>query len=1028
MLAAALLMLAGQAHAQRQPTSATVPANATRLVAGVPDSAVLAELRFRSIGPAVMSGRVSDIAVPSASRPGDRLGKIMYIAAAAGGVWKTTNGGATWSPLFDAQRVSSIGAVAVAPTDGNILWVGSGESNNLRSSSWGDGIYKSTDGGKTWTHMGLRKSQHIARVLIHPTNADIVYVAAMGPLWAGGGERGLFKTTDGGRTWKNLKQLGEYTGFTDVTFDPTNPDIVYAASYQRDRRAYSFVAGGPESGIWKSTDGGDNWTQLTAGLPTGDKGRIGISVSRSMPHRIYATVHAEDGGIFRSDDAGATWTRTSTLTSIPWFFGQIRADPNIPDRVYFLGVQLMVSDDAGRTFRAIANNTHADHHAMWIDPNDSDHLVIGNDGGLYMSEDKGATWDFAVNLPISTFYAINVDQREPYYWVYGGLQDNGTWGAPVQTRTRTGVTNMDWLRAGGGDGFYPAIDPTDHNIVYLESQNGALSRFDYATQESKPIRPSADGERLRYNWSAPLLISPHANTTLYFAAHYVFRSTDRGDSWTKVSPDLTRGLDRETLPIMGFTGPGGLGRHDGTADFGNIATLSESPRVKGLLYTGSDDGVVAVTRDGGANWTKIEKFPGVPDLTHVSRVVASAHHDGTVYATFDGHRSNDFKPYVLKSTDYGRTWTSIAANLPADGPAYVIREHHRNPNLLFVGTEYGVFASVNGGKSWSQIKAGIAPAPVHDLLIHPRENDLVVGTHGRGMYVLDDISPLEKLAEESANIRLFAIRPVHIENRSGGFDIPGDRWYTTENPPAGAIISYLVGSEVRATSTFKLRILDAREQLVRELEADNGVGIQRTNWDLRYAPAIPAEGNRGGFGQQQSGPYVYPGRYTVQLQVDDRIAAQTTVEVQRDPLVRLAEAEYRDLHSERMRAYELQRSAQQLLDRIDAARRRIASSVEGKDTATAAVRDARALSAELEAVQVEVRGRRPAQGQGGFGGGSGNTILGRINGVASAIATRHFPPTPEHRATLNDATTALNTVTQKADGLLTRADRIVRGL
>lgn len=1025
VFAAALLALAGQAQAQRQANSATTPAATSHLVPALPDSALLSELRFRSIGPAVMSGRVSDIAVPAATQPGERLGKVIYVAAAAGGVWKTTNAGATWSPLFDAQRVSSIGAVAVAPGNSDIVWVGSGESNNLRSSSWGDGIYKSTDGGKTWANMGLRKSQHIARVLIHPSNPDVVYVAAMGPLWAGGGERGLFRSTDGGRSWTNLKALGEYTGFTDVTFDPGNPDILYAASYQRDRRSYSFVAGGPESAIWKSTDAGNSWTRLTNGLPTGDMGRIGISVSRSMPNRIYATVHAEDGGIYRSDDAGANWTRTNTLTSIPWFFGQIRADPSIPDRVYFLGVQLLVSDDAGKTFRAIANNTHADHHAMWIDPNDSDHLVIGNDGGLYISEDKGSTWDFAVNLPISTFYAINVDNREPYYWVYGGLQDNGTWGAPVQTRGRTGITNMNWLRAGGGDGFYPAIDPTDHNIVYLESQNGALSRFDYSTQESKSIRPSAEGEQLRYNWSAPLLISAHDHRTLYFAAQYVYRSNDRGDSWTKISPDLTRSLDREKLPIMGMTGPGGLGRHDGTADFGNIATLSESPRVPGLLYTGSDDGVVAVSRDGGANWTKVEKFPGVPDLTLVSRVTASAHHDGTVYATFDGHRSNDFKPYVLKSTDFGRSWTSIAANLPGDAAVYVIREHHNNPNLLFVGTEYGVFASVNGGRSWAQLKSGIAPAPVHDLLIHPRENDLVVGTHGRGIYVLDDITPLEKLAIETANAHLFTIRPVYIENRGAGYDIPGDRWYTTENPPAGAIISYLVGTRV-PTGNLKLRVYDAGAKLVRELDAQNSRGIQRTSWDLRYSPAITGDPARGGFGQQ-NGPYVHPGKFTVQLHLNDQVVAQTQVEVRRDPLVRLADAEYQDLHTQRMRAYALQRDAQQLLDRVEAARRRIANSVEGRDTAAAAVRDARALDGELEEIEVQLRGRRQAPGQGGFGGGAGNTTLGRLNGVANNIATRHFMPTPEQRTTLNNVAAELNGAVQKADGLLARADQIVRG-
>ncbi|HSJ08602.1 MAG TPA: hypothetical protein VK928_01785, partial [Longimicrobiales bacterium] len=843
------------------------------LIAGVSDSATLASLSFRSIGPAVMSGRMADIAVPPAAHPGERLGKTVYAATSAGGVWKSVNAGVTWSPIFDSQRVSSIGAVAVAPTDANIVWVGTGESNNLRSSSWGEGIYRSNDAGETWTHMGLTRTQHIARIVIHPRDANTVFVAAMGPLWAEGGERGFYKTTDGGGSWRNTKSFGPHTGITDIVLDPTNPNIIYATSYQRDRRAYSFVAGGPESGIWKSLDGGETWAELTSGLPVGDRGRIGIDIARSQPRTLYATIHADSGGIFRSDDAGATWTRTNPLQSIPWFFGQIRVDPTDPERVYHLGVSLSVSDDGGRTFRAIARNTHADHHAMWIDPNDSDHLIIGNDGGLFFSHDRGATWDMASNLPLATFYTVAVDMREPY-WVYGGLQDNGTWGGPSRTLGSSGATNYDWLRAGGGDGFFVAIDPHNPDIVFVESQNGALSRFDYATHESKSIRPPVqpDEPPHRYNWSAPLVMSSHDSRTLYFGSQFLMRSRTRGDTWERISEDLTRNLDRDTLPIMGMKGPGGLGRHDGTADFGNLASIDESTIRPGVLVTGSDDGVIAVTKDGGSTWTRIERFPGVPEMTYVSRVIASAHDENTLYATFDGHRSNDFRPYVLKSTDFGRSWTSITGNLP-EGSVYVIREHTRAPNLLVVGAEYGVFVTVDGGRTWSQLKNGIAPAPVHDLVIHPRENDIVVGTHGRGIFILDDITPLERLAARSGTpvAELVAPRPATIHGQRRTQSIFGDRNYAAENPPTGAALSYIVTGPAQGAGTLSIR--DAGGAEVRELAAPMNPGIHRIRWDLRHTPpaGTPAPGGQGGGqggpggGQGPSGPYVAPGTYTLQL-------------------------------------------------------------------------------------------------------------------------------------------------------------------
>jgi photosystem II stability/assembly factor-like uncharacterized protein len=1002
------------------------------LVSGLPDSALLSNLRFRGMGPAVMSGRISDIAVPPATRAAERLGKTIYVATAAGGVWKTTNAGVTWSPIFDGQKVSSIGAIAVAPSNGNIVYVGTGESNNLRSSSWGEGVYKSTDAGRTWTFSGLRGSQHIARIIVHPTNPDIVYVAAMGPLWAGGGERGLYKSTDGGRTWTNTKSLGQFTGFTDVAFDPANPNTLYAATMQRDRRAYSFVAGGPESGIWKSTDAGATWSALTQGLPGGDKGRIGITVSRSNPNTLYATISAADGGIFRSDDAGATWRRTNQLQSIPWFFGQIRVDPLNPERIYHLGQGLSVSDDGGTTFRQIAGNTHADQHAMWIDPTDSDHLLIGNDGGFYSSHDRGATWDFALNLPVSTFYAIAVDMRDPY-WVYGGLQDNGTWGAPVATRDRDGIGSEEWVRTGGGDGFYPAIDPTDHNVIYAESQNGNLNRFDFATRESKPIRPQPQpGEELRYNWSAPLLISPHDHRTLWFGAQLLFKSTNRGDSWQRVSPDLTRNLNRDNLPIMGLTGPGGFGRHEGTADFGNLATIDESRLRAGLLYTGSDDGVIAVSRDGGANWSKIERFPGVPDMTYVSRVIASQHNEGTAYATFDGHRSNDFKPYVLKSTDFGRSWTSIAGNLPT-GSVYVIREHHRDPNLLVVGAEYGVFVTVNGGRSWAQFRQGIDPAPAHDLIIHPRANDIVVGTHGRGIFVLDDIAALENLG--AGGTRIAQPRPATTFNLGAGFDLPGNRAFAASNPGNGAALTYYNAPGGPTGSVLSIK--DARGNLVRELPAATAPGVHRVYWNLRHPSPVPsssappanAQAAASPFQQQNAGPFVAAGTYTVELGAPGgRAVAQTTLEVRRDPAVRLAEAEWRELYTERARAYDLQVRANRLVAQLTDAKRRITTAVEGKDANATGVQQIRQLEAQVDSALNRLRGAQG--GRGGRGGGAGGaSLLGRTNGVANAIATNHFVPTADQKQTLDQVTPLLQREERDVNGLMTRlaeALRVVR--
>jgi photosystem II stability/assembly factor-like uncharacterized protein len=1004
------------------------------LVAGVSNDAVLDDLALRPIGPAVMSGRIADIDV--ANIPGERLGRVLYTATAGGGVWKSINAGVTWQPIFDEQPAASIGDVTVAPSNPDIVWVGSGESNNLRSSSWGNGIYKSTDGGETWAHMGLPTSQHVPRILVHPTNPDIVYVAAMGPLWRSGGERGVYKTTNGGVSWTRVLNVNETTGATDLVFDPTNPDVIYAATMERERKAYSFVAGGAGSGIFKTTDGGVNWRKLERGLPTGDKGRIGVDVSLTQPRTLYAFVDAQDGGVFRSDDGGDSWTRQSNLNTLPWFTGQVRADTENPDRVYHLGQAFSVSDDGGRNWRRIGGTTHADYHAMWINPNDANHLLVGNDGGFFHSHDAGETWEFAVNLPVSTFYAIGVDMRDPY-WVYGGLQDNGTWGAPVSSRRRTGIGNADWVNVGGGDGFYAQIDPTDPLTMYSESQNGALQRVDLPTDERKSIRPPNEvGLTYRFNWSSPLVISRYDNRTLYFGGNYLFKSTNRGDSWTRLGEDLTRNLERDTLPIMGLMSAGGFRRHEGTAAFGNIATIAESPIRRGLLYIGTDDGVIQMTRDDGQTWQRMASFPGVPNLTYVSRVVASAHAEGTVYATMDNHRDNDFRPYVLKSTDFGNTWTSIASNLP-EGSVQVIVEHHRNPDLLFVGTEFGVFTSIDGGGSWTQMKQGFPTVAVHDMLIHPRENDLVVGTHGRGIWVLDDITPLESLAaaNRTRQATLFGTRAAVAYNRGGGPGSPGDREFFAPNPPLGAMFTYLLPAG--ATGSATLAILDANNTVVRELPVPSTPGVHRIVWDLRWTSPTGTEPERRDddaeedglqFGGPPPGPMVGEGVYTAQLRIADggprpRVASQTSVQVRRDPAARLTAAQYADLLDWRTRAYNVQREANTLVRELTEARQNLTQAI-GSDSTSSATQGARQARTTLDEVLERLRGRTGG-GRGGFGGRGGGgqpNVLGMVNGPAGVISASHFPVSDAQKQAITDAAAALDAERARAQQAIQAAN------
>ena len=889
---ASLLVAAASLDAQRGGRSGRGQGSA---VSSVSEEVLVGRIAARSIGPAVMSGRVVDIAVAmpdwSAYDFSHRRllaeeiqpGRIVYISAATGGVWKSTSGGVTWEPIFDDAGVGSIGDVTLAPSDPSIVWVGTGEPNNMRSSSYGDGVYKSEDGGETFRHMGLRTSQHVGRIVVSRDDPNTVYVAAVGPLWGAGGERGVFKTTDGGETWEAVLTIDQHTGVTDLVMHPRNSNVLYAAALQRERRAYSYVGGGPGSGIYKTTDAGATWTKLSNGLPTSDMGRIGLDINYVRPATLYAVIEGSEQGVYRTDDDGATWRKTSDIASIPWYFGQIRVDPNEPEVVYHLGVPLQRSEDGGETWTRIARTVHVDHHSMWINPENSSHILLGNDGGFYVSHDRGETWDFSPNLPISQFYAVGVDMQEPFFGIYGGLQDNSTWGGPSRTRNSMGIGNADWYRMAGGDGFFAAIDPRDHNVAYVESQNGNLLRFNGRTGERKSIRPRpAPGEdAYRFNWSSPIQISPHDPSTVYFAGNHVFKSTDQGNSWEVLGEDLTRHIDRDSLPMMGSVpADNAVSRHQGTAVFSNISTMHVSSLRPGVIATGSDDGTIAVSTDDGQTWRKQTDFPGVPDTTYVSKVRWSLHDEATLYATFDGHRSNDFRPYVLKSEDEGRTWRSIAGDLPEFGNVRAFAEHHENPAVLFAGTEIRPFVSLDGGESWTPLKNGIPPSPVHDIKVHPRDNALVVATHGRGFFVIDDLTPIVMLAEAKAagGPYVFPVRDAlaYVVNTAPTTGTHADRNYAANNPAYGATVWYYLPE--RQAGEASLEIVNERGEVVRVLSAASAAGLHRAQWNLRLdapwtGPPQQSSGGQGGGGfgggfGGGAGVPALPGQYTARLRIE----------------------------------------------------------------------------------------------------------------------------------------------------------------
>ncbi len=890
-------------------------------------------LALRSIGPALTSGRISDIAVDPRNRA------RYFVAVASGGVWKTVNAGTIWTPVFDGEGSYSIGCVTLDPANPLTVWVGTGENNSQRSVSYGDGVYKSIDGGTTWKKMGLENSEHIGKIVVDPRDSNTVYVASQGPLWKAGGDRGLYKTTDGGENWELVLEINEHTGITDIVYDPRNPDVLYAAAYQRRRRVWTLIDGGPESALYKSNDAGKTWDKLENGLPTVDIGRIGLAISPVNPDVVYAIIEAEDdaGGFFRTVDAGANWEKRSDYVSgSPQYYNEIVADPVNVDRVYSMDTWMMVTEDGGKSFRKVGERAkHVDNHALWIDPDDVDYLLAGCDGGIYESFDRGGNWHFKTNLPVTQFYRVTPDNDTPFYNVYGGTQDNFTLGGPSRTTSTSGITNREWYVTVGGDGFKTRIDPGNPDIIYSQYQYGGLIRFDRASGELIDIQPQTgvDDEALRWNWNSPLIISSHSSQRLYYAAQRVFRSDDRGAAWTPVGGDLTRRIDRNQLEVMGrIQKADAVAKSASTSPYGNIVSLSESPLVEGRIYAGTDDGLVQLLDPDAGDWTRIESFTTVPEMTYVSDLEASLHDADTVYAAFDNHKNGDFKPYLLKSTDRGRSWKSIVGDLPERGSVHSVVEDHVVADLLFVGTEFGVFFSTDGGARWVQLSGGIPIVAARDIEIQRRENDLVVGTFGRGIYILDDYTPLRQVNDAllERDVVLFPVKPAWVYMPSfplglRGKSLQGDSFFTAPNPPSGAVFTYYLKDEIKTRKKQRqerekeseeagtaspyptwdelraeqreqapaivLSIADENGNVIRRLTGPTTAGLHRVAWDLRYPPSEPTRlkepTDENPFRDPRIGPMVAPGTYTVSLarQVDgESVSVAETQRVEARPL------------------------------------------------------------------------------------------------------------------------------------------------
>ncbi len=881
-----------------------------KIKSSVLSDATFAGLKMRSIGPAFMSGRIADIAI----NPDDP--SQWYVAVGSGGVWKTNNAGTTWQPIFDKQASYSIGCITIDPSDANIIWVGSGENVGGRHVGYGDGVYRSIDGGASWKNMGLKKSEHISKIIVHPENSNTVWVAAQGPLWSKGGERGLYKTTDGGQNWKKVLGDAEWVGVTDIVIDPDNPDQLYAATWQRHRNIAAYMGGGPGSGIHRSNDGGETWEKLKNGLPGSNMGKIGLAISPQNPDVLYAAIELDrrKGGLYRSENRGGSWKKQSDTVSGgtgPHYYQELYASPHQFDRIYLADVRMRISNDGGKSFTRMKERfKHSDNHALVFREDNPDYLLVGTDGGLYESFDLAENWRFIANLPVTQFYKVAVDDAEPFYNIYGGTQDNSTQGGPSRTVWSRGIVNADWFLTLGGDGHQPATEPGNPAIIYAESQRGYLSRVDITTGETVFIQPQPEaGEKSeRFNWDSPILVSPHKASRIYFASQRVWRSDNRGDSWTPISGDLTRHQERITLPIMGKTwgwdAPWDL---FAMSTYNTISSLAESPLQEGLIYAGTDDGRIQITEDGGKNWRKVEvsSLPGVPATAFVNDLKADLFDVNTVYVALDNHKFGDYNPYLLKSADRGKTWQSIKGNIPDRTLVWRLVQDYEKASLLFAATEFGIYFTIDGGGKWIKLTGGVPTISFRDLAIQRRENDLVGASFGRGFYVFDDYSILRTVSETQLNQEATLFKPRkawwYIQRQLGV--IKGASDFAAPNPPFGAVFTYYLKDGLKTLKSIRqknekeltekkqpitfpgwdkieaerrqeapqiwLTVKDNDGNVVRRIQGKNKKGFTRIAWDLRY-PATDAISSEADLNERYTGAMVAPGTYSVTLskQVD----------------------------------------------------------------------------------------------------------------------------------------------------------------
>jgi photosystem II stability/assembly factor-like uncharacterized protein len=859
---------------------------------GGPDPSVFKKLEWRSVGPCNMGGRIADVE----GVPGNP--NIVYVGSASGGVWKTTNGGTSWAPIFERQGTISVGDIAVQPDNPDVVWVGTGESNTRNSVSFGDGVYRSNDGGKTWVHVGLKDTQYISRILISPSNPEVVYVAAVGHAFGPNEERGVFMTSDGGKTWQKTLYIDNEHGASDIDVDPNNPNILYAGMWKFERKPWTFTSGDEKGGVYKSIDGGHTWKKLTNGLPK-LMGRIGVRVAPSNSNVLYVIAETKEGMLYRSDDRGETFHQMSKdprIVSRGFYYTRVRVDPVDENRVYAVASTLFVSIDGGKTFRAIAGRVHVDYHCFWVDPKNPSHIWVGEDGGIALSNDRGEKWEAVSNIPLGQYYQVYADNREPFYWLMGGLQDNGSWTGPSRTREPLGIMNDDWTMISFGDGFW-ALNHSDNPDLYLsESQGGEVVRTDFKSREQQRVKPyenesdgtPASSQKYRFNWNSPLLGSPHDKNTVYLAGNVVFKSTDFGKTWQRISPDLTT-----NDPSKQKDAGGPIAIENSTAEYYcTIISLAESPVRAGVIWAGTDDGNLQLTTDAGKTWTNlVGNVQGLPANSAVTHVEPSRTNASVAYASFDRHMFDDFRPRIFKTTDSGRSWTDITGDLPQKGWVHVVREDPKNPNLIYAGTELGLFASYNGGANWISLGLENLPAvAVHDVVIHPRDNDLILATHGRSLWIFDDASPIQQMNTEIAASDVYLFDPRSALRFNMRFQKYGtaDKQFAGPNPPYGALVTYYLKEKAADKTEVSLKVLDSSGKVIREIKKiPREQGLNRTSWDLRYdAPRVrraPSEEEAAFFGGP-AGPRVLPGKYTIRLTIGDK-TIEKKVEVRLDPTI-----------------------------------------------------------------------------------------------------------------------------------------------